>query len=347
VSSLRQRRHLTRPYADRSERLGTAAAGRLRQLVRADQTRDGIAVILAGAGITLRDEDTATMSTPYETDILRWSEQQLRYLRIMQVNGSVSLDIPDWVPAHIADLTRTLYPSAVLGPPECFGAHAEGILRVATDERMREVWKELRRRQLDGSYVHPARQVRTHPRFQAVENISHQPDDRDRAQEQATALLFLDATGILLHDRRYDWGPKTWTQAEVRQKVRILEELAKQHEDQAKEYDRLGQHRYARILRELAADDREQAAGNRKQAELRRPDTDDHWTDPWMVERRSNRWNDWDRGTIIEIACACRRLFDKPLLGTVTTLSNVVLDRGDITEGGVQGVVKHIRVVDA
>ena len=219
VSSLRQRRHLTRPYADRSERLGTAAAGRLRQLVRADQTRDGIAVILAGAGITLRDEDTATMSTPYETDILRWSEQQLRYLRIMQVNGSVSLDIPDWVPAHIADLTRTLYPSAVLGPPECFGAHAEGILRVATDERMREVWKELRRRQLDGSYVHPARQVRTHPRFQAVENISHQPDDRDRAQEQATALLFLDARGILLHDRRYDWGPKTWTQAEVRQKV--------------------------------------------------------------------------------------------------------------------------------
>jgi hypothetical protein len=32
-------------------------------------------------------------------------------------------------------------------------------------------------------------------------------------------LLFLDVTGLLLHDRRYDWGPRTWTQAEVRQKV--------------------------------------------------------------------------------------------------------------------------------
>jgi hypothetical protein len=277
------------------------------------------------------------MSAPYETDILRWSEQQLRYLQIMQVNGSVSLDIPDWVPAPIADLTRTHYPSVVLGPPHCFGAYAEGLRRVATDERMRKVWKELGRRQPDGSYVHPARQVRTHPRFQAVENILQQPDERDRAQEQATALLFLDATGILLHDRRFKFGPRTRTQAEVRQEVKILEKLAKQHEDQAEKYQSLG------FWQEAHAQ-RGSAANCRKEAELRRP----HPHDPWIVERRSNRCgNDWDRGAIIEIECACRRLFRKPLRGTVATLSNVVLDRGDITEGGVQGVVKHIRVGDA
>jgi hypothetical protein len=202
---------------------------------------------------------------------------------------------------------------------------------------MRKVWKELGRRQPDGSYVHPARQVRTHPRFQAVENISQQPDDQDRAQEQATALLFLDATGILLHDRRINWGPRTWTQAEASQASGILEELAKQHADLAEKYQSLGFWKDARAQRDSAAN-------CRKEAELRRP----HPHDPWVVERRSSNrcGNDWDRGAIIEIECTSRRLFGKPLLGTVATLSNVVLDRSDITEGVVQGVVKHIRFAD-
>jgi hypothetical protein len=201
---------------------------------------------------------------------------------------------------------------------------------------MREVWKEIGRRcggaGRRGPYVHPARQVRTHPRFQVVVNISKQPDARDRAQEQASALLFLDVAGILLHDRRINWGPRTWTQAEVKQEISELNELAKQHEYQAEAYDRLGFWRDARALRELAAN-------CRKEAELRRP----HPHDPWIVERRSNRCgNDWDRGAIIEIECACLRLFGKPLFGTVATLSNVVLGRDDITKGVVQGVVAHL-----
>jgi hypothetical protein len=73
-------------------------------------------------------------------------------------------------------------------------------------------------------------------------------------------------------------------------------------------------------------------------AEARRPDL----RDPFIVTRETNRiGNPWDHGLIIGIAQTCLILFGKQLLGTVATLSKVALNRGDITKGAVQGVVKR------
>jgi hypothetical protein len=204
---------------------------------------------------------------------------------------------------------------------------------------MREVWKEIGRRRggvgRGGQYVHPARPegIRACPQFQAVEKISQQPDERDRVQEQAGAVLFLVVTGHCLWNRRSSFGPRTRTLVEANRETVALNELSASHEQDANKYDLLGNRQAARILRELAAD-------SRNEAELRHA----HPDDAWIVKRSSSRCgDDWDRGLIIEIAQTCCLLFRKLLLGTVATLSNVALDRKDLTKGAVQGVVKHFR----
>jgi len=171
------------------------------------------------------------------------------------------------------------------------------------------------------------------PQFRGLEDISDEPEEHDRVQDQAAAVLFLVATGNALWDRRYGVGPRTRTEAEVNEEIAELQELADSNETAASKYVRLGDWRAAQILQDLAAN-------TRRQADLRHP----HPRNPWIVKRKSRRArDDWDRGLIIEIAQCCVILFGRKLLETVATLSNVALDREDVTKGIVQGVVKHIR----
>jgi hypothetical protein len=253
--------------------------------------------------------------------------------------SSRPLEIHDWVPRAVAAVAQTLYLEAIVRPTDAFGAYTNALRCVATDERMREVWKEINRRggglAQAGQYAHPARpkNVRDCLHFRTVEHLSQQPDERDRVQEQAAAILFLVVTGFFIRDRRFGIGPRTRTQVEANLAAKALDELAASNENDARRYDDLGYQQKAHILRELAAD-------SRSQANLRRPDP----RDPWIVERKSSRFGDnWDRGLIIEITQTCRFLFGTQLLGTAATLSNVALGRDDITKGTVQGVVKHVR----
>ena len=61
-----------------------------------------------------------------------------------------SLQLPKWVPPHIGTLAQTLYAEAVARPPDFFGKHAIALCRVATDQRMREVWTEIYRQRGGG-----------------------------------------------------------------------------------------------------------------------------------------------------------------------------------------------------
>jgi hypothetical protein len=260
------------------------------------------------------------------------------------MSASASLEMCGWVPQPVISLAWTLYADAVARPlgllPEPFSAHTNAIRRAATDERMEKVLKLLYKRQggigRAGRFVHAARpeMVRTSPYFRGVEHISQQPDECDRVQDQAAAILFLVVTGNPVWDRRSDAGPRTQTFAVANQEAEILQELAAGHERDAIKYEQLGNCQAARTLRALAAH-------NRVDAKKRQPDP----CNPWTVKRNSNRLgDDWNRGRIIDITQNCIILFGKKLLGTVTTLSNVALDRQDITKGMVQGVVKHLHL---
>jgi len=175
--------------------------------------------------------------------------------------------------------------------------------------------------------------VRVCPQFSGVEHISRESDEHGRVQDQAAAVLFLVVTGNALWDRRYDVGPRTRTEAELNEEINALRQLADRTEGCAGEYERLGFWREAATLRHFVTD-------TRRQADLRRPDS----RNPWIVKRLSRRaGDDWDRGLVIEITQTCGMLFGKKMLGTVSTLSNVALDRNDITKSTVQGMVKRLR----
>ncbi|WP_394761981.1 hypothetical protein [Phenylobacterium sp.] len=202
---------------------------------------------------------------------------------------------------------------------------------------MSEVWKEIRRRkrgaeQGDCPFVHPAKlnMLRCHPRYQGLAKYPQGSDECDRIQDQAAALLFLDATGHALWDRRSEFGPRTRTHAAVSAEAETFFKLAARHDDDAAEYDRLGNCEGALTLRALAT-------ASRNQGELRRPRSNS----PWIVKRASDRVGDeWERGLIITLAQTCDILFEKLLPATVATIANVLLDRRDITKGKVQGVLK-------
>jgi hypothetical protein len=99
---------------------------------------------------------------------------------------------------------------------------------------MREVWIELRRHyggaKGNGDYVHPARRhvVVNWLGYQHVRDLAPHLSDRDRLQEQAAALLFMEVTGFFVWDRRNHFGPRTRTKAEVQREMRVLQDLAAQ-----------------------------------------------------------------------------------------------------------------------
>ena len=124
-----------------------------------------------------------------------------------------SLEICDWVPRPVASLAQILYAEAILRPVT-LGPYADAVRRLATDLRMRKVWREIARRKggatrAGGGYVHPAkrRMVRGDPCFSSVEHLSEKVHDRDRLQEQAAALLFIEVARFFVWDQRSRIGP--------------------------------------------------------------------------------------------------------------------------------------------
>jgi hypothetical protein len=277
----------------------------------------------------------------------------------VQRNELAPLEICDWVPRPVASLAQTLYAEARLRPG-ILDRYADAVHRLATDQRMRKVWREITRRKggaaRAGDYDHPAseRMVRGSPRFRSVEHLSKKLEDRDRLQEQAAALLFIEAACLFVWDQRLQVGPVVRTKREVNKQNDILRELATRYEADAARLESLGDWlaclpRYW-IVQEAGTPQEGQvfvpasvllralAAGALQQIRRTTPD------DPWLVERRSNRvGDDWVRGLIISLGQTCEALFGRRLLGTIVTLANVALGRTDITKGEVQGVLGRTR----
>jgi hypothetical protein len=200
---------------------------------------------------------------------------------------------------------------------------------------MRGVWTEIYKRKggagRGGAFVHSARRevVEVLARLRGL----RPPEDNDQFQDTAAELLFVLTAANSLWDKTQQAGPRTRIEVGETTRATLLRGLAERHERDAEVYERLGAPTSATLMRTLATSDRQLALGDP-------PDQ----MDGWLVARRSNRLgSDWDRGFVIEAAQNCVDLFGTMMLGTVATLANTMLDRGDITKGMVQGVVRHLR----
>lgn len=273
------------------------------------------------------------------------------------MSDTTPLEVPPWVPLPVASLARTLYAEAVMMPqgraslrPEWrdpslarwadaggFRHYAEALRRFATDPRMAEVWRELYRRQggkaRRGAFVHAASEERMRgPYGCGTEDISRDKPGRERLQDRAAAVLFNRVTGFFGWDPEVDVGPRTRTLAEIEQEIARRDGLAASLEASAEGFEQAGDRPKAGVLRRLAA-------STRKETELFRP----YANDPFLVQRKSDRIGDaWVRGFIIEATATCLLLFGKKMPGVVAILANIAFGRTDITQGQVQGVVKHI-----
>jgi hypothetical protein len=253
-----------------------------------------------------------------------------------QPGANCDFCIPDWVPPAVTALARKLYAVAIIRPPGLLGAHATAVARLATDPRMRKVWVELRRHSggahCNGDYVHPAREqvAVAWPGFEGIGELAQQANCREELQELAASLLFGEASGFFVWDRRLGFGPRTQTKAELQKENRQLRALAQRVLEDRDKLQAFGLWEHCAAF-ERAAKDLE------TQAHMRRPDP----RNPYIVERRSNRvGDDWERGFIIKLAGTCRALFGSDMLGTVATLGNVAFARNDLTIGKLRGVLR-------
>ena len=254
------------------------------------------------------------------------------------MNKPDQLIIPKWVPQHLTQLITDHHLKNIYLPNDFYGDYQAGYVRLATDERMRTVWQEVYKRQGIGGqerpFVNPANKdnVRAWAQQMQLEYISAEKEDFIRIQDQAAALLFFKASGNLIWDRRFDVGPRVKTKSEISARKIILKNLVKRHLEDAETYKKIGKIHVSMTLNNLAADLSEEINMERN-----------FDNNPWIVERESNRVGDaWERGTMIELGQICLILFKKKMLRTVAVLSNVLLDRNDITHHALQGILKHI-----
>jgi hypothetical protein len=265
------------------------------------------------------------------------------------------LDIPDWVPGTVAALAQDFHRQAVSRPPQIFDPYTDAARRLA----ICAVWRQLIRRvggvQRGGLYVHPAcaDEVRVHPNFRAVQHLTSRPVERDRLQEQAIALLFLDVSQYFSYYASSGPGPMVITRSEIIKANDVLEQQAQRYESEANRLERSGDlwiplqlpngtsdglFKASILIRAIAAAERRR----KRQPDPRDPLMIDR--DPLIVRRRSKRAGDDRLRTVVILTVdSCKRLFGSPLLGSAAALVNTAIGQKTVTKGIVQGVVARLR----
>jgi hypothetical protein len=165
-----------------------------------------------------------------------------------------ALDLPPWVPVIVQAAARQEYAEAVRFSKE--QAHVAAIKRLATDQRMRDVWRELMKKSgRGGGYAYPANERAVFgPVIEPV--IEHGwdgiPKDR-RLQQQAEAQIFLTVAFFFgYRESYYQIGPPIRTKAEIEAWITDLRRMAGQLRAQATTLARLGLPNQAHLINGVA-----------------------------------------------------------------------------------------------
>jgi hypothetical protein len=226
----------------------------------------------------------------------------------MKADAPRPLRIPAWVPKLVAERAREL---ARRSPPKASPA----LLRaLATDKRMRWVWRELSKRHGDG-YLHPVQ-----PLKQPVAD----------PQGQGMALLFSHTLAIM-QDVPYRLSFESRKEAEVARDTFSMMAWTLRTLAQAFVEALPPAHQNYEAFRRLNSEDvrkLEDAAGVLEQLAQ-----DDHEHALELPER--GRGNALARHVSGELVKTCRIIFCASLYGTVATITSVLLD-SDISEGTIR-----------
>lgn len=245
------------------------------------------------------------------------------------------LEIPDWVPPSVVAIAREMHGSLNTGVPR-LEAYADAIERLACDSRMRRIWKELgarnRTTEPQDGFMHPVlpESVRRHNLIKTAKRITTTLPAADRLQHQAMVFLFAEAAQLCSWDRTGN-GPRTQTRKEIDREDGKLRAMASRLRDDACRLRKLGLPHFVSAI-EKAADDC-----------IAQVDMRVHFDgDDFLVARSSKRiGGPWVQGFVISMANLYEYLFGQRMLGLVATMTNVAMQRSDLTEDRIRGVFRR------
>jgi hypothetical protein len=249
------------------------------------------------------------------------------------------LELPNWVPSPVAELAERLYDLILQGDPNyrrkrtnlilerlrklndplilgvdsayeqpfsqeqrsALIASLKTLCRLASDERMNRVWKELYRKKTGSNeFLNPVKRESL-----VLEKITslHDPKNQDLAVQSFLNYAFLLATG----------GPRLLTQAEVDAKRRPFTIMTLRLREDAQDLRMRGLDRLAEGVEAIAIDCEKSAY---------KPKPDIFFP---VVDR--SRGDDVVRGFVLQLSGICLAGFEKGLTGTVATTASVALSK--------------------
>jgi hypothetical protein len=231
----------------------------------------------------------------------------------MQLAGA--LELPCWLPPAVSNQAKQLAKSWAVAEQMSAGQPMSGvgpkmvpvILRLATDDRMRQVWglcrptgELLRRRRDGGTYLHPA----CGP--PELTNEERQMAALAQLFDEGITLLRLALPAMTRHEVEQDCERTAEVVAALRKPAMILKSLESSEGDRA-----------AAAKLAMLADDFERGAQLWRQL-------------PFPIRER-RRGDAELQGYLIALSRAVRQLFNKPLQKTTLTIARVITVHDDIS----------------
>jgi hypothetical protein len=266
---------------------------------------------------------------------------------------------PDWLPGPVAYLASTMHKDAIKHGPD--PESIELLRRLTCDPRMKKVWNELLRRkrakdQTTGTFVHPARSgPKTFWTPEAKAQLrrgdlicSLGGDERTAEIKPQTLALLAEFAGTACMLPGYE-GPLDDQQRALAFLFQQVFTLARQKPRAVSQIDaQTGRNHYVTMAKQILADNTElQRSRGYSDERLMRAasayleradDLAPGRGNPLLVNRKHGR-SEFIKGFVLELAATTKEIFGASLFGTVATLTNIALDRADITAGQIRKMV--------
>jgi hypothetical protein len=268
--------------------------------------------------------------------------------------GADIFELPDWIPQPVAHLACLIYKDLINhgAAAEC----TELLHRLTCDPRMEGVWAELLKRKRSNY------QTTTEFFHSASSGLQAFWDPEARLQRRRAALMrslgepkaeikFLETSALLAEFAGTKWlFPWYEGRPEIPRQQLALAFLFRQtftlaqqnHRPVSRTEAEAARNHYVTMAKRILADNTEYlderlsraASAYLELADVAAPGPGS----PLLVERKRGR-NKLIKGFVLELAATTKEIFGASLFGTVATLTNVALDRADLTAAQVRQMV--------